>query len=86
MLIKIKYTFAFTMIFSFIFLTMRFYISEKNIVKVNKSRSLNTLNSTIEHSVPLLKNDTNNIIEYSDDLETFKKNKKKYKFFDLIGK
>ena len=81
MLIKIKYTFAFTMIFFFIFLTMRFYISEKNIVKVNKSRSLNTLNSTIEHSVPLLKNDTNNIIEYSDDLETFKKNKKKIQIF-----
>ena len=34
----------------------------------------------------LLKNDTNNIIEYINDIEIYKKKKKKYTFWDLIGK
>ena len=62
---------------------MRFYISEENIVKVNKSRTLNTLNSIIEHSVPLLKNDTNNIITHVSDLENFK-NKRKKRFWEKL--
>jgi len=36
------------------------------------------------YSLPLLKNDTNNIIEYSDDIEIFKKEKKRYKFWELL--
>ena len=35
---------------------------------------------------PILKNDTANIIEYSDDIELYKKRKKKYTFWDLIKK
>ena len=37
-----------------------------------------------ELDIPFLKSDTINIIEYTDDVEIYKKKKKKYKFFDLI--
>ena len=34
----------------------------------------------------LLKNNTNNIIEYRNDIEVYKKKRKNYKFWDLIRK
>ena len=37
-------------------------------------------------NLPLLKNDTGDIIEYRNDIEIYKKNKKNYKFWDLIRK
>ena len=53
----------------------------------NKSRSLYSLKiyNDIEN-LPLLKNNTSNIIEYSDDIETYRKRKKNYKFWDLLKK
>ena len=39
-----------------------------------------------KQSLPLLKNDTINIIEYSNDIEIYKKKKKNYTFWNLIGK
>ena len=87
MLKKIKNILYLGSFFIFIILTTRFYFSDQNIRETNKSRSFyfvklnsNTLN------LPLLKSDTNNIIEYLDDVEVYKKKKKKYSFFDLIGK
>ena len=71
----------------FLLLLIKFYFSEKNIIKVNKFRSIYSF-ETINEKVNLiiLKNDTENIIDYKDDLEIFKKNKKKYEFMDLINK
>ena len=71
----------------FLLLLIMFYSSEKNIIKVNKFRSIYSF-ETINEKVNLiiLKNDTENIIDYKDDLEIFKKNKKKYEFMDLINK
>tara|TARA_Y100000590_G_scaffold465968_1_gene639840 strand:- start:3500 stop:3637 length:138 start_codon:yes stop_codon:yes gene_type:complete len=34
----------------------------------------------------LLENDTNNIVEYRNDIEVYKKEKKKYKFWELLKK
>tara|TARA_Y100000590_G_scaffold469315_1_gene656122 strand:- start:7894 stop:8157 length:264 start_codon:yes stop_codon:yes gene_type:complete len=71
----------------FIILLLFYYFSEKNIIKTNKSRSYH--NSKIElvtMDLPLLINDTDNIIEYKDDTEVYKKNKKKYFFWELINK
>ena len=67
------------------FLITKYYFSEKNILSTNKSRTSYSLKlyENNEH-LPLLKNDTNNIIEYKSDLENYKKNKKKYTFWDLI--
>ena len=71
----------------FIIMVVFFYFSEKNIKFINKSRlqqysekSVNTV------KLPLLKNDTNNIIEYNTDSNDVNKKKKYNIFFDLIGK
>ena len=87
MLKKIKNIFYITSFFIFIILTTKFYFSDKNIKETNKSRSLYLakLNNNTQN-LPLLKSDTNNIIEYINDIEIYKKKKKKYTFWDLIGK
>mgnify|MGYP000920399494 CR=1 FL=1 len=60
--------------------------SEENIIFTNKSRSsyswaLNKDNKNL----PILKNDTNNIIVYKNDLEEFKKKRKKRFWEKLIS-
>ena len=82
---KVKIIFYLLSFFTFIFLVLNFYFSDLNIKKTNKNRSisLNRLESGIQ-KLPLLKNDTEDIIEYKDDIENFKKKKKKYKFWDLV--
>ena len=69
----------------FIILITFFYFSEKNIISTNKSRSLYFYKLSIKlEDLPLIKNDTNDVIEYSNDIEDYKKNKKTYIFWDLI--
>ena len=53
----------------------------------NKLRSF-YLSSLVgsEINVPLLKNDTKNIVEYKNDIEVYKKKKKYNLFWDLIEK
>ena len=69
----------FYLITSLIFLItiIFFYFSEENIKSTNKNRSfyLLSLNNKIE-DLPILENDTQNIIIYSNDVENYKKNKK----------
>ena len=87
MLKKLKNIFYLGSFLIFIIFTTKFYLSDKNIRETNKSRSLYSLeqNNNIQN-IPLLKNDTNNITEYIYDAETYKKKKKKYTFWNLIGK
>ena len=79
---NISYLISYIIFITFIIV---FYFSDENIRSINKSRSLSyeNLNKKIKN-LPLLKNDTANIIEYTKDLEVQKKKKKYYKFFDLI--
>ena len=87
MLQKIKIIFYLGTFFIFIVLTTRFYFSDQNIRETNKSRSFYSVESNNKtQNLPLLKNDTANIIEYIDDIELYKKKKKKYTFWDLIKK
>ena len=87
MLKNIKYIFYLGSIFVFIILTTRFYFSNQNIRETNKSRSFYSVElSNNTQNLPLLKNDTNNIIKYLNDVEVYKKKKKKFSFFDLIKK
>ena len=65
------------------FFTINYYFSEKNMIHINKSRSTYTL--TLYNNIPLLKNDTNNIIVYKNDLEEFKKKRKKRSWEKLIS-
>jgi hypothetical protein len=84
---KIKDTFYVTSFIIFFILLILFYVSENNVKNTSKSRAFHEakLNNNIEN-LPLLSNDTSNIIEYSNDLENFKKRKKKYLFFNLLEK
>jgi len=64
----------------FVILIVIFYFSEENISKINKSRSKSHSIINI-NDIPLLENDTIDIIEYLPKVE-----KKKYnKFQKLIG-
>ena len=84
---KIKNIFYIASFFIFIILTTSFYFSEQNVKSTNKSRSIYaTTQKNNTQNLPLLKNDTNNIIEYRNDIEVYRKKKKNYKFWDLIGR
>lgn len=87
MLKKIINIFYIVAFFIFIFLLTNFYFSDQNISKTNKLRSF-YLSSLVgsEINVPLLKNDTKNIVEYKNDIEVYKKKKKYNLFWDLIEK
>ena len=84
MIKKILNIFFLIFIFTFIFLILKYYLSEKNIIFTNKSRSSYSvkINEDI-NNLPVLKNDTNNIIFYKDDLEKFK-NKRKKRFWEKL--
>tara|TARA_Y100000590_G_scaffold373905_1_gene438024 strand:+ start:2826 stop:3098 length:273 start_codon:yes stop_codon:yes gene_type:complete len=83
---KFKNIFFFILFFSFILSIAKYYFSEKNIIITNKSRSSYTVNLNAENSdIPLLKNDTSDIIIYKNDLEEFKKKRKKRFWEKLIS-
>ena len=83
MLKRIKNIFFIITFFSFIFLVTKHYLSEQNIIYTNKSRSSYSL--IVDENLPLLKNDTGNIIIYKNDLEEFKKKRKKRFWEKLIS-
>jgi len=83
---KVINTFFLISLFTLIFLVFRHYISEKNIILINKSRSSFSLTQIQESmNLPILINDTDNIIIYKNDLEEFKKKRKKRIWEDLIS-
>ena len=66
---KIKNIFFLISFVSFIFFLTKYYFSEKNLILTNKSRSSYSLAlKKYEDNLPLLENNTNNIITYIDDL------------------
>ena len=64
----------------------KYYFSEQNVIFINKSRSsyLSALNDD-KNNLPVLENDTSNIIVYINDLEDLKKKKKKWFWEKLIS-
>ena len=83
MLKKIKKIFFLSSLVIFSFLTINYYFSEKNIIHINKSRSSHSVYYYGE--LPLLKNDTKNTFVYKNDLEEFKKKRKKRFWEKLIS-
>tara|TARA_B110000014_G_C19927025_1_gene479568 strand:- start:234 stop:494 length:261 start_codon:yes stop_codon:yes gene_type:complete len=67
----------------FLFLTINHYLSNENVIFINKSRLAYTLKTN--ENLPLLKNDTNNIIIYTNELDQFKKKRKKRFWERLIN-
>ena len=85
MIKEVKYLIFVFIIFLFIFFTGKFYFSDENIK--NSYQSLNNIDQKITfHSknIPILENDTINIIEYVNNNQV--KKKKKFFFWELIDK
>jgi|TARA_B100000686_G_scaffold22653_1_gene20748 hypothetical protein len=83
MIKELKYLFFIIVIFFFLFFTIRFYFSDEN--KKKNFRSINILEEKIEKSekdLILLKNNTENIIEYVENVDD--KKTKKYSFWKLL--
>jgi len=85
MLIKIKNIFYLASLFIFIALTTSFYFSEQNIRATNKSRSFYAVKlHYYTLKLPLLTNDTDDIIEYRNDVQEFADKRKKRIWEDLL--
>ena len=83
MIKELKFVFFILIIIFFLIFTGRFYFSDEN--KKNTFRSINNINSkinTFSKNLIVLKNDTNDIIEY---IENEKNNdEKNYYFLELL--
>ena len=83
MLKEIKYFIYFLLIILFFFFSLKFYISNEN--KKKTFRNLTSIDRDIvinEIELPVITNDTDNIVNYLNNDES--SNKKKYSFWDLI--
>jgi len=83
MLKEIKYLIFIIIILLFVFLTGKYYFSDENIK--NSYRSYQNIDKKIKiysKKLPLLKNDTQNVIEYVK--QTDKQKKKKFNFWKLV--
>ena len=83
MLKEIRYLLFTIMICSFIFFTGKYYFSDAN--KKKSYRSLNSLNEKINNyakKLPILKDDTKNIIEYVE--QSNNKKRKRFNFWKLL--
>ena len=83
MLKEIKYLIFLSIISMFIFFTGKYYFSDENIK--NSYRSYNNIDEKIKiysKDLPILNNDTKDIIEYVK--QTNKKKKKKFNFWKLL--
>ena len=83
MIKEIKYLIFLIVISLFFILTIRFYISDTN--KKNSYRSLNNIDEKINkysQNLPVLEDDTKNIIEYVE--QSNNKKKRKFNFWKLL--
>ena len=83
MIKEIKYFIFLIVIILSVFLSIKFYISDEN--KKNTFRKLSSIDKSInvyEAKLPILYNDTDNIIKYLINEDNL--NKKKYSFWDLF--
>ena len=81
---EIKNLIFILIIIIFLFLIGKYYFSETN--KKNSFRSLNNIDKKINKiakNLPVLDDDTKNIIEYVEQSNT--KKKKKFNFWKLLG-
>ena len=83
MIKEFKYLIFVFIICLFLFLTARYYFSDTN--KKNSYRSLSTINEKImiyANKLPILEDNTKNIIEYVE--QSNNKKKKKFNFWKLL--
>ena len=83
MIKELKYFLYTITIIGFIFFILNYYFSDEN--KKNSYRLTKVFDGKIvkySKTLQILKSDTENIVEYVEN--TFNKDKKKYKFWELI--
>jgi len=83
MIKELKYLLFVLVISLFFFITIKYYFSDSN--KKNSYRSLNKINNKINvfsRNLIIIKNNTNDIVEYVEQVKN--KNKKNYNFLKLI--
>ena len=84
MIKELKYLFFISIIFLFLFFTVKFYFSDEN--EKNSYRSFKILDDNIinySQKLILLKNNTKDVVEYVE--KNTDKNKKNYNFWKLIN-
>ena len=83
MLKEIKYLIFIIIILLFLFFTGRYYFSDENIKKSYRSqKNIEEKIKVYAKNLPILENDTNDVIEYVK--QTDKKKKKKFNFWKLL--
>ena len=83
MLKEIKYLIFIVIILLFLFFTGKYYFSDENIKKSYRSqKNIDEKIKNYAKNLPILKNDTNNIIEYVKQSD--KKKKMKFNFWKLL--
>ena len=83
MIKELKYVFYFFVIFLFFFFTLKYYFSDDN--KKNSFKSLSNIDKKIDiysEKLPVLENDTKDIIQYVE--KSNKDKKKKFNFWKLL--
>lgn len=82
---KVVNIFFLLLILIFFFTTYKYYSSKSNIEKKNFNR--NNINEIINKKIsnlPILKNDTNNAVEFNDGFSNDIKNEKPRSFWNLL--
>ena len=75
------------LVFFFIVGVSNFYLSNKNISLKDYNRSnIELILKEKIRDLPILANDTNNIIEFNDSFDEEKNNKNKRSFWELLNK
>ena len=83
MLKEIKYLIFIVIILLFVFLTGKYYFSDENIKKSYRSqKNIDEKIKVYAKNLPILENDTKDVIEYVK--QTDKKKKKKFNFWKLL--
>jgi len=82
---KVINLFFVIIVFLFFFNIYKYYSSNKNIKNIDLNRSnIEEIIKKKTSGIPILKNDTNNVIEFNDSFDEEIKNNKKRSFWDLL--
>ena len=82
---KVINLFFVIIVFLFFFNIYKYYSSNKNIKNIDLNRSnIEEIIKTKTSGIPILKNDTNNVIEFNDSFDEEIQNNKKRSFWDLL--
>ena len=68
----------------FIYLIISYYFSEENAVLINQNRENHNISQQNLYKLPILRNDTDNVIVFNDNFSSENLKKKKRNFWDLI--